>query len=196
MRGRQGFTLLELVVGLVLTGVVALLVYGAATVALDTETRVREREATARAEWAWRAVVEDALKNLRVNSDYPRATLIVEPGQGPVAARGDRIHFITAGGTPPLTGDADWDVTIESAADGLALTAIPIGVDAPARRLLAPPLFVGVRVQVFDEQPGPAWLDRWDDRRSLPRALALTYLSETGPLYPAVVLGVPGGSRP
>jgi len=192
----RGFTLLEVTVGLVLTGVVALLVYGAATVALDTETRVREREAAARAEWAWRAVVEDALKNLRGNNDYPRATLIVEPGEGPAGPLGGRIRFITAGGTPPLTGDADWDVTIESAADGLALTAIPIGVDAPARRLRAPTPFVGIRVQVLDEGAGPAWVDRWDDRRVLPRALALTYVTESGPLSPPVVLGVPGGSRP
>jgi len=183
-------------VGLVLTGVVALLVYGSATVALDTETRVREREAAARAEWAWRAVVEDALKNLRASSDYPRATLVVEHGQGASDGHGDRIRFITAGGTPPLTADADWDVTIESAADGLALTAIPIGVDAPARRLLAPTPIVSIRVQVLDERRGGAWVDRWDDRRSLPRALTLTYVADSGPLGATLVLGVPGGSRP
>lgn len=193
MRAKAGFTLLELVVGLVLTGVVALLVYGAAGVALDTEWRVRQRDVAARAELAWRAVVEDALRNLRSNTDYPRATLVVEPGP---SGAGDRIRFITAGGTPPLTGDADWDVTIESAADGLTLLATPIGVDAPTRRLRAPAPFTGVDVQVLDERTGAAWLEQWSDRRLLPRALAVTFLANGAPRGAAVVLPVPGGSRP
>jgi prepilin-type N-terminal cleavage/methylation domain-containing protein len=78
--GRRGFTLFELLVALTLTGIVALLVYGAAGTAIDTEQRLRTRESEGRAERAWRAILEDALRNTRSAEDYQRPTFVVESG--------------------------------------------------------------------------------------------------------------------
>ncbi len=190
MSQERGFTLIEVMLALVLTGVVALLVYGAAGVALDTEARLLEHERTLRSERAWYVVVEDALRNLRANADYPRPTLIVSPGVDALGRPRDRLEFITAGGTPPLTGDADWTVTVEATDVGISLTAAPIGVRAPARRVVGPPGVTGLAVRVFGTVESPQWLNGWSDRRLLPAAIELTYWTDSGPATP-ILLAVP-----
>lgn len=195
MIGRRGFTLFELLVALTLTGIVALLVYGAAAAAIDTEQRLRSRESEGRAVRGWRAILEDALRNLRSPGDYPRPTFIVEsaaPGEsGPL----DRLRFVTAGGTAPLTPDADWEVVVEPIDGRLTLTATPIGVSVPARRILGPPGITGLDVQVFsgtgDEGRQEAWAFRF-----LPRVVSLTYWGENGPLGAPVRLTLPLGVAP
>jgi prepilin-type N-terminal cleavage/methylation domain-containing protein len=192
---RRGFTLVELTVAIVLTGVVALLVYGAADVALDTEERLQAEERAVRSERAWRALVEDALRNVRTNSDYGRATLILEQHLDAMGRPRDRLQFITAGGTPPLTPDADWNVTIEPAAGGVTLTATPFGVVGPPRTVMGPGV-TGLDVRVYGGVQNPAWLETWSDRRSLPRAIEITYWTEAGPIAPPVLLALPSGTVP
>lgn len=196
MSGRRGFTLLELMVALAVTGIVALLVYGAAAAAMDTEQRLRERASQGRAERAWRAILEAALRNVRSADDYGRPTLRIDslsrgPG-GPV----DRLWFITAGALPPLTPDADWEVLVEPVEGGrIGMTATPIGVSVPARRILAPPAVTGLQVQAWSEAGRPGWVEDWG-LAVPPRAVALTYWSGGRPLGTTVHLSLPRGPAP
>lgn len=194
MTRRGGFTLIELIVAITLTGVVALLVYGAASAGIDTERRVRARDAAGRAERAWRAVVDDALRNLRTASQYGRPTLELASGTDALGRPADRLRFVTAGGLAPLTPDADWDVTLESTPDGLAMTAVPIGVDAPARRVPAPPGMTGLDVQVV-VSADQGRLDRWPGYPFLPRAVAVTYWRNGAPAGPTTLVAIPQGLR-
>lgn len=196
MSRRAGFTLLELTVAIAVTGIVALLVYGTVAVAVDTETRLEAHERVARSERAWHALVEDALRNLRSNADYGRATLILTSGTDLQGRPRDRLAFITAGGTPPLTPDADWSVSIEVGVGGIEMAAAPLGIDAPARRVVALPGVTGLDVRVFGGLPRPAWLEEWSDRRMLPRAIEITYRTDSGPAGPPVLLTLPAGSAP
>lgn len=192
MTRRDGFTLIELIVAITLTGVVALLVYGAANAGIDTERRVRARDAAGRAERAWRALVEDALRNLRSADQYGRSTLTLESRRDRAGRPADRLRFVTAGGLAPLTPDADWDVTLESTADGLVMRAVPIGVDAPPRLVRAPPGLSGLDVAVVaSPEQGP--LDEWPGYPFLPRAIAVTYWRGDAPAGPAAVLMLPQG---
>lgn len=195
MSDRQGFTLFELIVALTLTGIVALLVYGAAAAAIDTEQRLRTHEFEGRAERAWRAVLEDALRNIRSARDYQRPTFLVEPSTQGSGGPLDRVWFITAGGTPPLTPDADWEVTVESIDGRLALTAIPIGVNVPARRILGPPGMTGLDVQVLSGTGAQGSREEWTFR-FLPRVVSLTYWGSRGPLGAPVALTLPLGVAP
>jgi prepilin-type N-terminal cleavage/methylation domain-containing protein len=171
---RRGFTLLEAMVALAVTGLVAVLVYGVASVATDTERRLRREISEGRAERAWRALLEDALRNTRPAPDYRRPTLRIEAGPRGPGGPLDVIRFTAAGGTPPLTSDADWEIVVEAVDGRLALTATPIGVVAPARRVLAPPGITGLEVRALDAIGNRGWQEEWS-QGYLPRALALTY---------------------
>lgn len=192
MTARRGFTLIELMVAVTLTAVVGLLVYGAASAGLNTERRVRERDVEGRAERAWRTVVEDALRNLRSADDYGEGTLTLEQGTDVRGRPADRLRFVTAGGTPPLTPDADWEVTIEATAGGPVLTAVPLGVNAPPRRLPAPPGITGMDVRAF-VAGAQGWREDWPTYPFLPRAIALTWWRGDAPAGPMTILALPQG---
>lgn len=191
MSQRRGFTLIEVMLAIALTGIVAVLVYGAAGIAMDTEARLVDHDRRLRSARAWQVVIEDGLRNLRANASYPRPTLVVSPGTDPLGTPRDRLEFVTAGGTPPLTGDADWLVTLEATEAGIALTALPIGVRAPARRVVGPATLTGLALRVLPQGDDAEWLAEWSDRQLLPRAIELTFWTDSGPAGPPILLTIP-----
>ncbi len=131
MRRATGFTLIELLVAIVVTGVVALLVYGVIGVALDTQSRVTASRSALQREIAFRAVVSEALRSMRQAEPAEPDVFVLEETEDAAGRPRDRLSFVTAGGTPPLTADADWRVTLEVTESGLALAALPEGLAAP-----------------------------------------------------------------
>jgi prepilin-type N-terminal cleavage/methylation domain-containing protein len=190
---RRGFTLLELVVAITLAGVVALLVYGAARAALDTEWRLAERQRAVQADMAWQALLVDALRNIRSPLDNDQATLAIEPGRDLQGRPRDRLTFITAGGTAPLTGDADWLVTVEVGGGGLMMLATPVAIDAPGRAIAGKPGVTGFQVRVHSGIAGSDWIEGWNDAIGLPAALELRLSTDSGPAGPPIVLALPVG---
>jgi prepilin-type N-terminal cleavage/methylation domain-containing protein len=188
MKRCAGFTLIELVVAITLTGVVALLVYGAARAAVDTRARLDSEQQAVRAELAWNVLVTDALRNVRRNDDYGRPTFVLEPGSDAQGRPRDRLRLITAGGTPPLTGDADWEVVIEPRPDGLALIAQPIGVAVPPRPLARLPGVTGFDVRVPVGPAAMQWAEEWGQPFFLPRAVEITLWTDAGPLVPPLLV--------
>jgi len=193
MNGRAGFTLLELIVALVLAGVVALLVYGASAAAFDTQDRLEERRLALRSVQAWRATLEDALRNARPAPTYQDTAFWLDDRTDIGGRPRDRISFLTAGGLPPLTADSDWRVTVTATEQGLTLLAQPVGALVPARRIVGVPGITGLQVRVREFTPELAWSDTWRFPRLVPRAIELTYWSDAGPVGPPVRLALPLG---
>lgn len=149
MRRPPGFTLLELLIAIVVTGIVALLVYGIVGVAADTEARVTARRDALQRDLAFRAVLVEALRTVRqADLDEPETFLLEEGWEGSGPPR-DRLTFVTAGGTPPLTADADWRVTVEVGDGGLTLIAYPEGLADPHATVLRLPNVVGLDVEIL-----------------------------------------------
>lgn len=196
MTESRGFTLLELVVTIALSAVIALLVYGTANVAIDTQERVRDRQREASERWAWSALLEDALRNVHSPLAYGSATLVVEPGRDLRGRPRDRLRLITSGSQPPLNADADWEVTLEVADAGLVLTGRPLGVQIPARRLVGLPGVTGLAIRVSGGSGDPDWRESWRHRSMLPRAIELTYYGDSAPVGPPVRLALPLGGGP
>jgi prepilin-type N-terminal cleavage/methylation domain-containing protein len=190
-RSRRGFTLVEVMLAIALTGIVAVLVYGASGIALDTEVRLAERELRLRSAEAWYAVARDALRNLRPSGGTAQPTLIVTPGTDPMGRPRDRLELITAGGTPPLTSDADWRMRLEVTERGLVLTARPIGVRTPGLEIAGMAGVTGLRVRVLDGRDEPGWLDAWNDPRLLPGAVEVTFWADSGPARPPLLVAIP-----
>lgn len=187
-----GFTLLELLVAMVLTGVVALLVYGAAGVAVDTQRRLEEKGREVRARQAWRSTLQEAFRNTRPAATYADTAFYLE--ERFIAGRpADRVTFVTAGSMPPLTPDSDWIVTLEASEEGLVLSARPVAAVVPGRRVVGIPGVTGLDVRVLDQQFGAGWSETWEYARFVPTAVELTYWTEDGPVAPSERLWLPLG---
>ena len=205
MTTRRGLTLLELLVALVLTSIVALLVYGSATAGTEAQRRLRENEHALQRARALRATLQDALRNVRPITKEGETTLVVVRG---VDARGrprDRLSFITAGGLPPLTG-SDWLVTLRPTPQGLQLVASALDVRAPARVLGPIPGVTGLRVRLVrtdsdtasvriappQSETGESGLN--PDQTALPRAVEITYWSDSGAVGSPLRMAIPMGA--
>ena len=177
---RRGFTLLELLVAIVLTGVVALLVYGAGRAASDTEARL----VASRRHWqsyrGMRTLLEDALRNARPPMRAGDAAFSLQVGTTSAGIPHDRLTFVTRGGFPPLTADADWRVTIETTSAGLSAIAIPLGIRTPERLAGLLPDVTGFEVRVL-APGGVSWDRQWAFPAAFPRAVALTFWTDSGP---------------
>jgi prepilin-type N-terminal cleavage/methylation domain-containing protein len=193
MRRSDGFTLVEVMLGLVITGVVALLVYGALRTAADTEARLADGRVAARAELAWRAIIADAVRGVRSSLDYDEPTLVVQDGMGPAGHPADHLMLVTGAGSPPLAPGADWRVSLETGARGLVAEATPLGRPAASRVLRAPEGFTGIDVEVL---AGGRWLDAWPGGRELPRAIRVTFWTAEGPRGMPLVLALPLAEGP
>lgn len=192
---RRGFTLLELLVAVVLTGVVALLVYGTTQAGLDSETRLAAQRRVLQSERAMQTLLEDALRNAR---PAPRPTDPAFTLDARTSARGlpaDRLTFVSRGGFPPLTADADWQITIEATAAGLAATATPLGVRAASRLAGLLPGVTGLEIRV--QPPGTSeWTGQWPLATVFPRAVEVTYWSDSGRVGLPLRIALPLGGAP
>lgn len=178
---RRGFTLLELIVALALTGIVALLIYGAASAASDVEARLAANRRAAQAQVGMRTLLEDALRNARPAPRPGDPVFRLETRTSTRGVPNDQLTFVTRGGFPPLTGDADWRVTIEATPHGLAARAVPLGVRAPARVAALLPGVTGLEIRVQPVGGGP-WSRTWAMPGVFPRAVLLTLWNDSGPV--------------
>ena len=196
MRRAAGFTLLELMMAIALFGVVALLVYGAARAGVDTEGRLATNHRRLQSARAMRTLLQDALRNARpaVRPGPPAFTL--EPRLTALGEPADRLSFVAAGASPPLTSDADWLVTVEPTPAGLALTAKPLGVRAPTRAAALLPGITGLKIRVQAPGTVSGWSSTWPFLYIMPQAVELTYWTDSGPadLPLRVVLPLGAGS--
>lgn len=190
----RGFTLIELLLALVLTAVVALLVYGTVQAGIDTrlrlESTLRERQ-TAR---AVRAILEDALRNIREPSSSVDSVFLLFQSDGSGGRPADRLHFLSGGGLPPLSTEADWTVMIEPTPSGLRLSAAPIGVHSPPRVLALLPGITGVEVRV-KAAGAHEWSRGWSNPALLPRGVSITFWADSGAVADPVEVALPLGGR-
>ena len=196
-RPSRGFTLLELLVALVLAGVVALLVYGAVQAAFDVEARLVAKRRRWQAHTGMRTLLEDALRNARPAPHPGDPAFSVTPGSASNGAPADRLTFVSRGGFPPLTSDADWRVTIALTPAGLEAIATPLGMRTDARIAGVLPGVTALEISV-QAPGGGAWTRRWPFPATFPRAVALRYSGDSAApadLPPLLVMLPLGGGQ-
>lgn len=194
-RRRNGFTLIELLLALVLTALVALLVYGTVQAGIDTrlrlESTLRERQ-TAR---AVRAILEDALRNIREPASSVDSVFLLLQSEGAGGRPADQLRFVSGGGLPPLSTEADWIVMVESTPTGLRLSAAAIGVQAPPRLLALLPSVSGLEIRVR-AAGAREWSRGWSNPALLPRGVSITFWADSGALADPVEVAVPLAGTP
>lgn len=174
--GPRGFTLLEILVAVVLTSLIALIAYSVLQVSLGARDRLTLALNSAQRSRATREVLVDALRNLRTPQRRGDTTFVLG---------GDTLTFVSAGGGAPLDAECDWRVTIAPANGGLRFYATPVGrAPVVAVSFLLPGV---TRMDVRVLAPtGNDWLDTWAPTMITPRAVAITLWDHSRVIDPPV----------
>jgi len=187
VRRVSGFTLLEVLVAIVLTSIVALLAYAAAQVSFDARARLGAELSGLQGGRALREFLQDALRN----AQSPQ-----RPGDPGFTLQAGRLSFVTAGGGTPFDPGYDWLVTLGPSASGLEVVAVPIGRAPPVPVAFALPAVTRWDVRVlapWDSQ----WREEWLSGRVMPRAVAIRLWHDSEPLGPPVLVTLaPGPPAP
>src|SRR5438045_3554292 len=167
-----------------------------ATAVADGEAGLRGGRGAVQTAQAFRSVVQDARRDARPWRHYGETAFWIDAQRDSRGRPMDRLSFVAAGSLPPLTADADWRVTIEPRAEGITVTASPVGVTLPAREVARYPSATALQIRALGPGPGPEWRERWRFPSLVPPAIELTYWDDHGPVGRPLLLTLPlGGSR-
>jgi prepilin-type N-terminal cleavage/methylation domain-containing protein len=180
--GGVGFTLIEVLVSIVLASVIALLVYGAAQVARDTQARIADEHRSTQRALTLRLLIESALVGAQSSFLAPDSVFVLESRVDSRGVPQDRLTFVASGDIPPTSPGADWIVKLEPTPNGLRVRGRPIGTRLPDRILGEAPGVTGVAIRVEDASFGVGWSDEWNFPGALPDAVELTYWTRKGPI--------------
>ncbi|MEA2725285.1 MAG: hypothetical protein QOH59_3056 [Gemmatimonadales bacterium] len=171
-RGEAGFTLLEVIVSVMLTSLIAVLAYGAAQVSFDARARLGRNLRDVQSERAARQILADALRN----AQPPRRA--DQPG---FQLQANRLSFVAAGGAPPLDPDYDWLISIGPAGKNVEFVATPLGHAPSTEVRFSLPRVTRWDVRVLTPR-GAAWLGDWPDGTQLPRAVEMSFWNDSAPV--------------
>jgi prepilin-type N-terminal cleavage/methylation domain-containing protein len=162
MKDPRGFTLLEVMVAIVLTSIIALMAYAAAKVTADASATLDRGLRVVRAERGAREMLLDLLHNVR-----PQRLR----GDTSFALLGDTLEFTAAGATP-LDPEHDWFIRIYPDSAGLAVDARVLGRGPATRSRLELTDIKHWEVRVLPPR-GTEWQDVWTPAAVMPAAVAV-----------------------
>ena len=173
MRARRGFTLIELMVAIVLSGVVALLAYGSVEAGIDSASRIESYRRNGESEAMMRALVGDALRH---PADTPPGAAAFQMTVGPNGA--SDLRFMSRGINGPLGAGDLWQVGLRPTNSGIELDAISLDGDAsPIHGTIAGLSSFAVRVRGLGDQN---WQDRWESTQQFPSAVEIVFRDSAG----------------
>ncbi len=174
---RSGFTLLELMVALVISGLVALLAYSAITAGLDTLDRVETHRRETQQRALARPLISDALRHIADASENASTVFQITPGRGP--GNGSLV-FLTRGIDAPLGASGLWRMTLSASQDGLSVDAVPLEDAARSEIRSMIPGVREMRVRFLPTQEDQLWVTNWEASRQHPYAVKIEMIDSLG----------------
>lgn len=172
---RAAFTLVEVMIALVVSGLVASLAYAAAQAGFDTDARVTELRDGLTRDGVVRAVLTDALRH-QVEGVRGGAEVFELHDRVDADGRGaDSLVTTTRGIESPMGAAATWQVSAWREGNSLRIAGIPLGNAATG----TPPFETSLEgVTEFDVRAlgrglSARWREEWPDRDQAPDAVAL-----------------------
>lgn len=167
---RRGFTLMEVIIAIVISALVATVASAALRAGIDVRERVNRHRVTVDGE----ARALEWLGTLLRHT--PPASAVNEPlVQLSHQSNGsDSLTFLSQGVDAPAGTGSIWRVTLHTDAVGLHLNAVPVrGAAPPMESVLSH--ITTLRAEVLSSSlSNPEWLRDWPVLRSSPAALRLT----------------------
>ena len=210
MKMRRGFTLMEVMIALVITALVATLAASSLRAGMDVRERVQTHRVTTEAEARATAWIGTMLRHAPAPSAVDEPLLRIAPASFRAAGEEntDALTFLSQGVEAPIGSGQIWRVSLAVQNDGLHVTATPVNERSnriPLETVL--PHVNGLLVEALDVRGGPGntavWRRDWPVLRTTPTALRITLSLKTGErreplvfnLAPLATVSVAGGGQ-
>jgi prepilin-type N-terminal cleavage/methylation domain-containing protein len=172
MRPRLGFTLLEVIVAITVTGLALTTAGMALSAARNTAARIQMHEARTEADGRLRALLTDMLRHAPLAEQVDEPLLVVDrTGAMPV------LRFLSTGVREPYGTGGVWRVEVAMRDSTLVMRATPTGGDidaSPLTATLSPVTQLEVRVlEHATALASPDWRADWPIAQDRPRAIEL-----------------------
>lgn len=181
MKRRTAFTLIEIMVALVVTGLVVTLAYAAAQAGIDTGTRLSVHRESTEGAITLRAMLSDALRHgLEGVRGGPAVFRLVDR----VAADGspdDSLVFVTRGVEAPLGASSTWAASIFLRGGAVVLVASPLD-SRPGSQPLHATLdgIAGLDIHALGRSSASSWSPMWPDSAIAPEAVRVVFAGASG----------------
>jgi prepilin-type N-terminal cleavage/methylation domain-containing protein len=183
-RRRRGFTLIEVVIALVITGLVVTLAYAAVQGGLDTRDRLTHQREQREALVTVRAMIRDALRHaLPGVPGGPEVFSLVNR----VTASGlaiDSLTFLSRGISTPYGTSTAWRVTVHVDTGGLHFVAMPGSTEGGDLVAAVVPGVTGLDVQATGRGMVSRWMNDWNEPSVAPQGAAFSFTDATGRTQP------------
>lgn len=186
---RRGFTLLEVIVAITVTGLALTTAGMALSAARSTAARIQTHEVRTEADSRVRALLTDMLRHAPSAEQVDEPLLLIDRTRGTTVLR-----FLSTGVREPYGTGGAWQVEVALRDSVLVVRATPTGRDAGASPLtatLAPVSRFDVRIlDHATTLDASTWRADWPIAQDRPRAIELTWQqpSDTGAMPLRVVL--------
>lgn len=171
---RGGFTLLELMLAIVITGMVALIAYSAISVGLDTQERVERHRREAQSRALFRPFISDALRHIADGAGTGMPVFRIAAMAGTTA--GESVTFLTRGIQSPLGSSGLWQVTLTPSATGLRVQGDPLEDQSRSSISSILPGVTEMRLRVLATRQDKVWVSNWDATGQQPYAVKIELL--------------------
>lgn len=182
---RAGFTLIELMIALALTGIAAAIASSAVGAARRTEAVVQDHRVHAEADLRLRAMLQDMLRHA------PPASMVDAPLVEISGAPDARVlTFLSRGVVAPFGTGRVWRVTVRQASDSLLVDAVTVSANETAPIHTSVPGVTSLSVRVLEratQLDGMRWREDWPVARARPAAIALAWSARGGEPVPLIV---------
>ena len=194
---RRAFTLLEVIIALAVTALVATLAASALHAGLDVRERVYAHRVTTEAEARATSWIATMLRHAPLANavDEPLLRITQVALRDASGQSADELTFLSQGVEAPLGTGEIWRVTLTTRNDGLHVRATPVNVASNRIPLETVLPHVSVFVaEALDAHGGPAnsamWRRDWPVLRAMPTAVRLTFGVRDGSQREPIVFSV------
>ena len=185
-RRARGFTLLEILIALVITGLVVTLAYAAVQGGLDTRDRLERQREQREALVTVRAMIRDALRHALPGVPGGPEVFTLVNRVTPQGVATDSVTFLSRGVSAPYGTSAAWRVTISVDSTGLHFVAIPGTTSGSDVVAAVVPGITGLDVQTVGRGMIAAWTSNWNEPSVAPQGAAFSFTDATGATQPLV----------
>ena len=167
---RQAFTLVEVTVALVISGLVVSLAYATMQAGFETSDRLAAEQSGEEREVVARAMLTRAIRHAVPGSLGGQPVFVVRNH-----SVGDAITFNTRGVAEPNGASAVWEVSLTSDDEGVRFSGH--AVDFPSHSFSAElPRVRGIDIRVMGRDARDGWLEDWPFVDRSPVAITIAFL--------------------